>query len=90
MSAIQIGRVITKLAGREAGEKAVIIAIIDQNFVLITGAGISSVKRRRSNIKHIDVMDILIAIGKDADDAQVKVAINKNQNAKQLFKSTAK
>ncbi|MHA1976135.1 MAG: 50S ribosomal protein L14e [Candidatus Hodarchaeales archaeon] len=47
MAAIEVGRVIVKTAGREALMKAVIVDLVDQNFVLISGGGVSAVKRRR-------------------------------------------
>ena len=90
MSAIQVGRVITKLVGREAGLKAVIISVIDQKFVFITGAGFSKIKRRRVNVQHIDVMDILIAIDNDATDSKVKIEIEKNTKLKELFENPIK
>ncbi len=41
MVAIEVGRVIVKTAGRESLMKAVIVDLIDQNFALISGAGVS-------------------------------------------------
>ena len=37
MTAIQIGRVIVKTNGREAGKKGIIVDIINPNYVLLTG-----------------------------------------------------
>ncbi|HDJ97286.1 MAG TPA: 50S ribosomal protein L14e, partial [Thermofilum sp.] len=43
-----VGRICVKTMGREAGKKCVIVDIIDDNFVLITGPkAASGVKRRR-------------------------------------------
>ena len=47
MAAIEVGRVCIKTAGREAGEKCVILDIIDKNFVEVVGV---NVKNRRCNI----------------------------------------
>ncbi len=47
---MQIGRICIKTKGREAGKKAVVVDIIDKNFVLIDGL---HVKRRRCNITHL-------------------------------------
>lgn len=51
MPAIEVGRVCIKTAGREAGEKCVIVEIIDEKFVEIVGG---SIKNRRCNIKHLE------------------------------------
>ncbi|MET1101598.1 MAG: 50S ribosomal protein L14e, partial [Pyrodictiaceae archaeon] len=54
MPAIEVGRICIKSAGRLAGRKCVIVDLIDENFVLVTGPkDISGVKRKRSNIKHL-------------------------------------
>lgn len=72
MPAIEIGRVCIKNAGKDAGRKCVIVDILDQNFVLITGPkSISGIKRRRINIKHIIPTDKVINIQKGASDEEV-------------------
>ncbi len=76
MPAIEVGRICVKLAGREAGRKCVIVDIIDDNFVLITGPKqLTGVKRRRVNIKHIEPLDKVINIRKGATDEEVLQAI---------------
>ncbi len=76
MPAIEVGRICVKLAGREAGRKCVIVDIIDENFVLITGPkSLTGVKRRRVNIKHIEPLDKTIDISKGASDEEVLKAI---------------
>ncbi len=76
MPAIEVGRVCVKIAGREAGRKCVIVDIIDENFVLITGPkSLTGVKRRRVNIKHIEPLDKTIDIPKGASDEEVLKAI---------------
>ncbi len=76
MPAIEVGRICVKLAGREAGRKCVIVDIIDDNFVLVTGPkDISGVKRRRVNIKHIEVLPEKIDIPKGASDDEVRKAL---------------
>jgi len=58
MPAIEVGRICVKIAGREAGRKCVIVDIIDENYVLITGPKqLTGVKRRRCNINHIEPLD---------------------------------
>lgn len=76
MPAIEVGRICVKLLGREAGRKCVIVDIIDENFVLITGPKqLTGVRRRRANIDHIEVTDKKIEIPKGASDEQVLEAI---------------
>ncbi|MET1159424.1 MAG: 50S ribosomal protein L14e [Thermoprotei archaeon] len=79
MPAIEIGRICVKTAGREAGRKCVIVDIIDENFVLITGPkSLTGVKRRRANIKHLEPLDIVIKIPRGASDEEVLKALEEN------------
>ncbi len=78
MPAIEVGRICVKTYGREAGRKCVIIDIIDENYVLITGPKhISGVRRRRANINHIEPLDQKIDIQKGAEDDKVIEALEK-------------
>ncbi len=71
-----VGRICVKIAGREAGRKCVIVDIIDQNFVLITGPkSLTGVKRRRVNIRHIEPTEHKINIPKGASDEEVLKAL---------------
>ncbi len=73
---IEVGRICVKTRGREAGRKCVIVDIIDENFVLITGPKeLTGVKRRRANIDHIEVLDRKIDIEKGASDEEVLKAL---------------
>ncbi|MCS7128688.1 MAG: 50S ribosomal protein L14e [Sulfolobales archaeon] len=76
MPAIEVGRICVKVSGREAGLKCVIVNIIDDNFVLVTGPkSLTGVKRRRVNIKHIEPLEVKINILKGASDEDVLKAI---------------
>ncbi len=71
-----VGRICVKIAGREAGRKCVIVDIIDQNFVLITGPkSLTGVKRRRVNIRHLEPTEYKIDIPKGASDEEVLKAL---------------
>lgn len=59
MPAIEVGRVCVKIAGREAGEKCVIVEVIDDKFVEVVG---TTIKNRRCNIRHLEPVDQLIEI----------------------------
>ncbi|MFP3261071.1 MAG: 50S ribosomal protein L14e [Sulfolobus sp.] len=76
MPAIEIGRICVKTRGREAGKKCVIVDIIDDNFVVVTGPKeVNGVKRRRANILHLEPTDKKIEIKKSASDQEVKQAL---------------
>jgi len=66
-----IGRVCTKIAGREAGKLVVIVEKIDENFVLIDG----NVRRKKCNVKHLEPMQTVLKIGKNASTNEVKNAM---------------
>ena len=76
MAVIEVGRICVKTYCREAGRKCVIVDIIDENFVLITGPkSLTGVRRRRANIDHIEPLDKKIEIEKGASDEKVLEAI---------------
>lgn len=76
MPAIEIGRICVKIAGREAGRKCIIVDIIDENYVLVTGPkNLTGVKRRRCNIDHIEVLNKKVDISKGASDEEVLKAV---------------
>lgn len=78
MRIFDVGRVCVKIAGREAGRKCVIVEIIDDNFVLVTGPKtLTGVKRRRVNIKHLEPLPYKIDVPKGAGDEAVLQAIEK-------------
>ena len=68
MPAIEVGRVCVKIAGREAGEKCVVVEIIDDKFVEVVG---TSIKNRRCNIRHLEPVDQTIEI-KSEDLEEIK------------------
>jgi len=70
---IEPGRIVLKIAGREAGKYAVIIENVNDNFVLITGPkSITGVKRRKCNIDHIEPTEHKFEIDSKADDATIE------------------
>lgn len=77
MATFEIGRIVVKTAGREAAQKAVIIDFVDSAFVLITGAGISKIKRRRANMKHLEPTTHVLDISKGASNEDIQKAIEK-------------
>ncbi|BCU67370.1 50S ribosomal protein L14e [Sulfolobales archaeon HS-7] len=76
MSALEVGRICVKNRGKEKGKKAIVVDIIDNNFVLVTGpSSINKVKRRRANILHLDITDKKIEIPKGASDEEIEKKI---------------
>ena len=72
MSAIQVGRICVKTQGRETGKKCVIVDVIDESFVLVTGPkAVSGVKRRRANVKHLQPLEDLLQISKGASEEEI-------------------
>ncbi len=70
---IEIGRIVIKLAGRDAGREAIIVDILDGNYVLIDG----NVRRRKCNILHLEPTDKKIEIKKGASHEDVKKEFEK-------------
>jgi large subunit ribosomal protein L14e len=76
MPAIEVGRICVKLTGREAGKKCVIVDIIDKSFILVTGPKtVSGIRRRRTNINHVEVLQDKISIARGASDDEVTEAL---------------
>jgi large subunit ribosomal protein L14e len=74
--AIEVGRVCVKLTGREAGRKCVIIDVIDKSFVLVTGPkNVTGIKRRRSNVNHVEPLQDKISVKRGASDEEVAEAL---------------
>lgn len=71
---LDIGRVCIKLAGREAGKKAVIVDQVDKNFVLVDSPWI---KRRRCNIGHLEPLETVLEIEEGASSKEVEEAVKK-------------
>ena len=68
---IEIGRLCVKIAGRDAGKKALIIDVLDEKFVLIDG----ETRRRRCNVIHIEPLNQVLKIEKDATHGDVARAL---------------
>ncbi|MBU7044143.1 MAG: 50S ribosomal protein L14e [Theionarchaea archaeon] len=71
---MNVGRICTKLSGREAGETCVVIDVVDKSYVMISGP---SVRRRKCNIKHLEPHERAIEIKKGASDEEVLELLKK-------------
>ncbi|MHA1754074.1 MAG: 50S ribosomal protein L14e [Candidatus Odinarchaeia archaeon] len=90
MAIIGVGRICVKTYGREAGKKCVIIDVVDKNFVLVTGPKeLTGVRRRRSNIKHLEPTPVTIKIKKGADDKEI-LDVLKKENQLDFMKEEVK
>ena len=82
MSAIQVGRICVKTQGRETGKKCVIVDVIDESFVLVTGPkAVSGVKRRRANVKHLQPLEELLQISKGASEEEIVNLLDETEKA---------
>ncbi len=70
---LDIGRLCVKTAGREAGQKCVIVEVIDDNFAIVDG----NLRRKRCNIAHLEPLKDAIEISKGASREEVKEAFKK-------------
>jgi len=87
---IDIGRIVVNLRGRRAGKKAVVVAIVDENFVLVTGPKeLNGVKRRRMNVDHLMPLAIKLDIPRGANDEDVLKAL-KDRNLETLMREEVK
>ncbi|MHA1125369.1 MAG: 50S ribosomal protein L14e [Candidatus Heimdallarchaeota archaeon] len=87
---IDIGRIVVKTAGREALRKAVVVDIIDKNYVLITGPpSLNGIKRRRVNVAHLEPTGKKLEVVRKATDAEVLAAV-KAANLDSFIKENVK
>jgi len=70
---IEIGRIVIKLAGRDAGREAAVVDILEDNYVLIDG----NVRRRKCNILHLEPTSKSIKLKKGASHETVKKEFEK-------------
>jgi large subunit ribosomal protein L14e len=76
LPAIEVGRICTKILGREAGKKCVIVDLVDKNYVLITGPkAVTGIKRRRANISHLEPTQEKIEMNRGANDEEIAEAL---------------
>lgn len=69
---IEIGRLVVKTAGRDAGLKCVIVDILNDRFVLIDG----QTRRRKCNIMHLEPLNQVVDIKKGASHENVSKALS--------------
>ena len=73
MSLFEVGRLVVKIAGRDAGKKAVIVEKIDDNYVLLDG----QTRRRKCNTKHLEILPQMLKISKGASSNNISAEFKK-------------
>ena len=68
---MEVGRVVYKIAGRDAGKAAAIVDVIDSNNVLIDG----QTRRRKVSIRHIELTKKTVKIAKNDSTDKVVAAL---------------
>ena len=82
MSALEVGSVCIKTSGREKGKRCIVVDLMDKNFILVTGPPkLTGVKRRRVNIKHLQMTDEKVNVKKGSTDDEVANALTKIKGA---------
>lgn len=77
MPAIEVGRICIKQAGREIGQKCVVIDVMDKSFILVTGPKkLTGIKRRRVNLNHVSPLSDKIEVKRGASDEEVTQALD--------------
>jgi len=61
------GRMVVKLAGRDAGRKGVVVEVIDNNYVVIDG----NVRRKKVNIKHLEALHEVVEVKDKASHSEI-------------------
>lgn len=75
----EVGRICFKTMGREAGQKCVIVGVIDKNFVMVTGPkSLTGVKRRRVNVSHLAFTPYKLNIKENASDEEILKTIQES------------
>lgn len=83
MPSIEVGRICVKLNGREIGRKCVVVDVVDKNFVLVTGPkSVTGVRRRRTNVDHLEPTAESVELKKGAEDEEVEKALTKAKKTK--------
>ena len=77
LSAMDVGRICLKLTGREAGSRCVIVDVVDRNYVIVTGPlEVTGVRRRRVNMSHLQPLDEVIEISRNASDEEIAALLS--------------
>lgn len=78
MCAMVVGRICVKTRGRDSERKCVIVSVVDDDHVIVTGPkSLTGVRRRKVNVLHLKPLDKVIRIRRNASDELVASALAK-------------
>lgn len=83
---LEVGRIVMKIAGRDAGKVGAVIDVLDDNYVLLDG----EVRRRKCNINHLEPLEKTIEVKKNATHADVLKALGIKEEKKKTAKKKEK
>jgi large subunit ribosomal protein L14e len=90
MVSIEVGRICVKLTGRETGKKCIIVDVIDKNFALVTGPkSVTGIRRRRTNVDHLEPTVEMVELKKGATDDEVEKALKLSKKTKFMKEDVA-
>lgn len=75
MSLFEVGRLVLKVAGRDAGRKGVVVEQFDDGHVLIDGG----VRRRKVKVRHLEPLEQVLEITKGASHEKIAQEFEKIQ-----------
>ncbi len=85
MATLTVGRIVMKIAGREAGKYCVVLTNPKDNFVQVTGPKVlTGVKRRRCNVEHLEPTEHQVKIEVEASEKKVIDVLDKEGILKKL------
>lgn len=74
--AAEIGRIVVKIAGRDAGLKGVVVNVVGGNRILVTGPpSLTGLRRRAVNTLHVLPTQYKVEVRRDASDEEVVKAL---------------
>jgi len=78
MCAMTLGRICVKTRGRDKGKKCIIVSVIDDNYILVTGPkSLTGVRRRKVNVSHLRPLEKNIKIRRNSTDETVTSALTR-------------
>ncbi len=76
--AVEIGRLVIKIAGRDAGLKGVVINILGGHRVLVTGPKtLTGLRRKPVNLRHLILLPHKVNIERESSDEEVLKALER-------------
>ncbi|HIJ11744.1 TPA: 50S ribosomal protein L14e [Candidatus Woesearchaeota archaeon] len=73
-----VGRVCVKLAGRDAGQRCVVVDVLKDGYVLVDGA----TRRRKVNVRHLEPLSETLNVSKGASHDDVKKVFDGTRDTK--------